>query len=229
MSEAPSVPRSTLRRPLLGLGVTLIAALIVMLSAYTLLARGTFTRTRVTATLAEGWVAVGVRAPESAGGVVTVLPVGGAHGAAADAASAATTAALAVNDSNGLSQSVADATHRTMAGAIILDRLAIAGLVDAVGGVRVPLDATLRVQRVDGGVTVFAPGEHTLDGIAAAAYVLADPRGVHLHRVLTALLPGLPDNHDMLIGVVRSLGMSLRATASEATVVQWVEAWQSSL
>ena len=229
MPDHGPTPRSTLRRPLLGLGVTVIAALIVLLSAYTLLARGTFTHTRLTTTLPKGWVAIGVRAPASAGGVATMLPVGGASGGPAGITSSAISAALAVNDANGLSQSAADVSHRTMAGAIILDRLAIAGLADAVDGVRVTLDAPLHVHRVDGATDVYAPGLHMLDGIAAAAYVLQDPSGAQLHRALLAMLPGLPRDHDMLVGVVRSLGMSLRATASEASVVQWVEAWQSSL
>ena len=229
MPEARPAPKSTLRRPLVGLGLTIIAALVVLLSAYTLLARGTFTRTRVTTTLAQGWVAIGVRAPDSAGGVVTMLPVGGARGSGIDADSQASADAISVNDSNGLSQSVADSTHRTIAGAIILDRLAIAGLVDVVGGVRVDLTAPLHVHRVDGTTDVYGPGPRTLDGIAAAVYALSDARGRQLRDVLIGLLPGLPHDHDALVGVVRSLGMSLRATASEATVVQWVEAWQASL
>ncbi len=226
----PDTPvRSTLRRPLLWLGLLVIAALVLLLSAFTLLARGTFTSTRLTTTLPNGWVAIGVRAPDSAGGVATMLPIGGASGPREPVRSAAIDAALAINDSNGLSQAVADTTHRTLAGAIILDRLALAALVDVVGGIRVPVIAAFRVARVDGSVDVIAPGLRRLDGIAAANYVLADPTGNSLRRTVTALLPGLPRNHDELVGVVRSLGMSMRATASEATVVQWVEDWQGRL
>ena len=227
MPEAPA--HSTLRRPLLGLGLLVIAALVLLLSAFTLLARGTFTSTSLTTTLSDGWVAIGVRAPESAGGVATMLPVGGARGGREPVRSTAIDAALAINDGNGLSQAAADVTHRTMAGAVILDRLALAALVDVVGGVNVPVTTALRVPRVDGAVDTITPGRRTLDGIAAAQYALVDPTGADLYRTVMAILPGLPRNHDQLVGVVRSLGMSMRATASEATVVQWVEDWQGRL
>lgn len=224
-----AVRDSTLRRPLIAAGITVIAALVVLLSAYTFLARGTFTSTRLTQTLASGWVGIGVRAPESQGGVVTMLPVGGPAVSTQTVRSAAASDALSINDPNGLSQALADATRRPMAGAVVLDRLAFAGLVDVVGGIEITVDVPFTVTRTDGSTTHVPAGTARLDGIAASAYVLADPKGSHLNTALQALLQALPQDHDQLLGIVKSLGMSMRATVSAATVVQWLEFWHSRL
>lgn len=220
---------STLRRPLISLGVTLIAALVVLISAFTLIARGSFLTVGADAGLASGWVAVGVRAPEGAGGVVTLIPVGGPTVSVQPLRIDAATDALGINDAEGLRAAIGGALQRPMAGAVIFDRLAFAGLVDAVDGIVVPLDHALTVHRVDGTVDVFEPGERTLDGIAASTFALSDPTGVRLHAAVVALLAELPTDHDRLMGLVRSLGAAMRATTSAATVVQWLEFWESRL
>jgi len=220
---------STLRRPLITLGVTLISALVVLLSSFTLFQRGTFLSDTADPNLASGWVAVGVRAPEGAGGVVTVLAVGGPTFSVQPLRIDAATEALGINDAEGLNSAIAHALQRPMAGSIIFDRLAFAGLVDAVDGIRVHLDHALTVHRVDGTVDVFEPGTQTLDGIAAATFALSDPTGVRLHACVNALLRELPNDHDRLSGLVKSLGAAMRATTSAATVVEWLEFWESRL
>lgn len=220
---------STLRRPLITLGVMLISALIVLLSIFTLISRGTFLSDNTSDAPASGWVAVGVRAPESAGGVVTALNVGGPTLSVQPLRIEAATEALSINDAEGLQNAIAASLQRPMAGAIIFDRLAFAGLVDAVDGIAVNLNHALTVHRVDGSVDVFEPGQQTLDGIAAATYALSDPTGVRLHACVNALLIELPSDHDKLAGLVKSLGSAMRATTSAATVVSWLEFWESRL
>lgn len=220
---------STLRRPLMTVGVAIIAALVVLLSAFILIARGAifneFTRTAP----ASGWVALGIRAPEGAGGVVTVIPVGGPSLSVQALRIEAATDALGNNDVEQLRSVVGAALQRPMAGAIIFDRLAFAGLVDAVDGIRVPLDHALTVHRVDGSIDVFDAGERSLDGIAASTYALSDPTGRRLHAAVTALLTALPGDQDRLTGLVKSLGAAMRSTAGAGTVVQWMEFWESRL
>lgn len=204
------VVHSTLRRPLLTAGFTLLAAVAVLLSVFTLAANGVFfTRTTTEPALASGWVAIGVRAPESAGGVVTALPIGGARVDLQPLQLPAATDALRLNDVGGLADAVGSALQRPMTGALIFDRLAFAGLVDGVDGIDV------------------ANGH--LDGIAAADYVLRDDSGVHLYAALHALLAELPTNEQKLTGLVRSLGSALKSTDGAATVVRWLEFWQSRL
>lgn len=206
-----------------------ISALIVLLSAFTLIQRGTFLTDVVADAPAPGWVAVGVRAPESAGGVVTALNVGGPTLSVQALRIDAATDALSINDAEGLMDAIATALQRPMAGAIIFDRLAFAGLVDAVDGIEVELNHALAVHRVDGRVDVFEPGPQTLDGIAAATYALSDPSGVRLHACIDALLAELPTDHNRLTGLVKSLGSAMRATTSAATVISWLEFWESRL
>ncbi len=105
-------------------------------------------------------------------------------------------------------------------GGLTLDRLAVAGLVDAVGGVSV--DATVPVTRLnpDGSTTVVVPaGRSTLDGVAAAYYVTAalpgEPDAARTSRfsqVLQAVIRQLPDDSVRLGQVLTSLGSSARTT-----------------
>lgn len=202
------VQHSKLRRPLLTVGFAVLAAVAVLLSLFTLASSGVFV-TRTESKLSSGWVAIGVRAPESRGGVVTVLPVGGPTAEVQPLRNEAANNALRINDVQALDEAVGGELRRPMAGAMILDRLAFAGLVDGVDGVEIE-------------------GQH-FNGIAAADYVLADPNGRHLHAALTALLAELPTDESKLTGLVRSLGSALKGTAGATTVVRWLEFWQTHL
>lgn len=204
------VQHSTLRRPLLTVGFGVLAAVAVLLSVFTLARTGVFdTRAASPQRIASGWVAIGVRAPESQGGVVTVLPVGGPSAEVQPLRSETAGNALRINDVQALQRAVGSALQRPMAGSIIFDRLAFAGLVDGVDGIE-----------VDG---------RRLNGIAAAEYVLADPYGRHLYVALTALLRELPTDEPRLTGLVRSLGSALKGTAGAGTVTQWLEFWKTHL
>lgn len=204
------VQHSTLRRPLIRTTLALLAAVAVLLSGFTLAAQGVFvTRTPASSDLSSGWVAIGVRAPESQGGVVTVLPVGGPELTAQALQLPAAERALRRNAPEELRDAVGSALQRPMAGAVVLDRLAFAGLVDAVDGIETDLGR--------------------LNGVAAAAAVLADPTGARLHAAVVSLLRELPANEQQLTGLVRSLGSALKATDGATTVVRWLEFWQSRL
>lgn len=202
------VRHSTLRRPLLTVGFSVLAAVAVLWSVFVLASSGVFA-TRTPQQLASGWVAVGVRAPESQGGVVTVLPVGGPTAEVQPLRDAAAADALRINDVDALQQAVGSALQRPMAGSMIFDRLGFAGLVDGVDGIDV--------------------GAQHLNGIAAADYVLADPYGRHLYAALDALLRELPGDESKLNGLVRSLGSALKGTSGASTLVQWLEFWKQHL
>lgn len=202
------VRHSTLRKPLLLVGLALLAAIGVLVSGVTLATTGVFvTRSETVETVSSGWVAIGVRAPESQGGVITALPVGGPNVDLQLLNIAEADRALITNNPNSLRDSVGTALQRPMAGAIIFDRLAFAGLVDAVDGIM-----------TDAG---------RLNGIAAADYVLANPE--NLDNALTALLNTLPNEPDKLDALIRSLGSAMKATTGATGVVQWLEFWQRGL
>ena len=204
------VQHSTLRRPLLTAGFTVLAAVAVLLSVFTLARSGVFdTRAETPQRIASGWVAIGVRAAQSQGGVVTVLPVGGPTAEVQPLRSGTAGDALRINDVQALRDVVGTALQRPMAGSVIFDRLAFAGLVDGVDGID-----------IEG---------RRLSGIAAADYVLEDPYGRHLYTALTALLRELPGDEPKLTGLVRSLGSAMKGTAGSSTVVQWLEFWKTHL
>lgn len=204
------VQHSTLRRPFLTIGFAVLAAAAVLLSVFALAANGVFLTTPASsAQLSSGWVVIGVRAPQSQGGVVTVLPVGGPSAEVQPLRLADAVRALQRNDADELETAVQQALQRPMAGAVILDRLAFAGLVDGVDGIK-----------IDGA---------RIDGIAAADFVLSDPSGRNLYTALNALLVELPSDEEQLTGLVRSLGSALKGTDGAGTIVRWLEFWQTHL
>lgn len=103
---------------------------------------------------------------------------------------------------------------------LTLDRLALAGLVDAVGGA--PLDVPERVveRGPDGAVrrSIF-PGARVLPGTSAAAYAMtrmdAEPESARMQRLAAVtgqVLAALPTDADALRALVVSLGASTRSS-----------------
>lgn len=203
------VQHSTLRRPLLVVALGVLAAVGALVAAVTLASQGFFVTRDVPPPPSSGWVVLGVRAPDALGGVITTMAVGGAQLDLESRQLDVAQRPLQLNDPSALRQVVGDELQRPMAGAVILDRLAFAGLVDAAGGITL--------------------GADSLDGLAAADAVLADPSGLRLREAVVDVLQELPADEEKLNGLVRSLGSALKATVGASTVVQWMEFWQSRL
>jgi hypothetical protein len=112
----------------------------------------------------------------------------------------------------------------------VLDRLAFAGLVDAVGGVTLTIEQPLVVKDRFGNVTEVIPlGERTLDGPQAAAYALylgpGQPETERMDRfeqVWQAVLAKLPANADQMRAILGSLGALARATAPLAQLADFL-------
>ena len=96
----------------------------------------------------------------------------------------------------------------------VMDRLAFAALVDAVGGVKVTVDAPVVVQDRYGYILDVIPiGERTLDGPQAALYALYLPpsapesqRVARFRQVWQALLTELPAQPEQTRVIVGNLG-----------------------
>ncbi len=108
-----------------------------------------------------------------------------------------------------------------------LNRLALAGMVDFVGGITVTVDQPItEVDEQTGVETVLVPeGTQTLDGTQAAAFALAwlpgEPEAARLARystVMTETIRGLPDDALRIEQMLTSLGGSARTTAPTAAV-----------
>lgn len=112
-------------------------------------------------------------------------------------------------------------------GTLSLGRLALAGMVDFVGGITVDVDTTITTVDESTGqkVVVVPSGSQHLDGTQAAAYALAwlpgEPETARLQRwsqVLTTTISALPDDPLRIEQMLTSLGGSARTTVSTSQV-----------
>ncbi len=108
-------------------------------------------------------------------------------------------------------------------GTLSLGRLALAGMVDYVGGITVDVDVPVTATDPQTGAeTVLVPaGQQLLNGTQAAAYALAwlpeEPEAARLARfstVMTQTIGALPDDQLRVEQMLTSLGGSARTTAS---------------
>jgi hypothetical protein len=129
-------------------------------------------------------------------------------------------------------------------GALVLDRLAFAGFVDAVGGVTVEIPETIAfVDRFGATPAVLPAGSQALDGPEAALYATynrpttAVPQLVRFQQVWDALLPKLPEDPDRMRAILGSLGALARSTKSIGPLGEFLadagqaargSAWQSA-
>lgn len=112
----------------------------------------------------------------------------------------------------------------------VMDRLAFAALVDAVGGVKVTVDAPVVVQDRYGYILDVIPiGERTLDGPQAALYALYLPpsapesqRVARFRQVWQALLTELPAQPEQTRVIVGNLGALARSTQPLASLAQFL-------
>ncbi len=116
-------------------------------------------------------------------------------------------------------------------GTLSLARLALAGMVDFVGGITVDVDQAITTTDPDSGVqTVVVPvGVQTLDGNQAATYALAwlpdEPEAARMARdpqVMTATISSLPDDALRIEAMLTSLGGSARTTQPTTTVAEFL-------
>ena len=114
-------------------------------------------------------------------------------------------------------------------GTLSLGRLALAGMVDFVGGITVDVDQDITVTDEETGETtvVLAKGTTHLDGTQAATYALAwlpdEPEAARLARysaVMTATIGALPDDALRIQQMLTSLGASARTTTTSSVVAE---------
>ncbi len=122
-------------------------------------------------------------------------------------------------------------------GAMIVDRLAFAALVDAVGGVTVDVASPILATNPAGEPEVLArPGNRKLFGPAAAAYVLAltpdEPQSARMARfddVFGQIVVRLPGNVDRVRSIVGSLGALSRTSLPPEEIAETLLEVQTAL
>ena len=115
-------------------------------------------------------------------------------------------------------------------GAFVLDRLAFAGLVDAVGGIEIDVPATIAFEdRAGTTLAVIPAGRQTLDGPEAALYAtyrmpgaLPEDQYLRFQQAWNALLPLLPDSVERMRAILGSLGALARSTQSIAPLAEFL-------
>jgi hypothetical protein len=123
-------------------------------------------------------------------------------------------------------------------GTLSLARLAMAGMVDFVGGISVEVDrAIVDTDPRSGEQTVEVPaGPQSLDGTQAAAYALAwlpgEPESARLARFATVLgstISALPDDQLRIEQMLTGLGGSARTTVPTADVAAFLRQMRGEL
>ncbi|MBU6244705.1 MAG: LCP family protein [Actinomycetales bacterium] len=110
---------------------------------------------------------------------------------------------------------------------LILDRLALAAIVDAVGGIPIEIDQSVSVTD-DGGGTVSIPaGSRVIDGVTAADYAIVRAPGedeadrmARFADVLGRTLRVLPADPEQMRQLVLSLGSLAKSTQTNEQLVQ---------
>jgi hypothetical protein len=118
-----------------------------------------------------------------------------------------------------------------------LDRLAFAGLVDAVGGVTANVDTNVVTTKPDGSqVVTVAAGERTLDGLDATAYATylapGEPEQARMQRfdeILQLVLQKLPADANQIEPILNSLGSLARSTVPSSQVATFLARFRGEI
>lgn len=115
---------------------------------------------------------------------------------------------------------------------LVVDRLALVGLVDAVGGMQLDLDEPVAVTDSAGEVTILRAGSRFVDGVDAAAIALApgtdDEHAVRVSRIVERIARTLPTTPDGQRALLLSLGSSARSSVSNDELVAVLDLLRSS-
>lgn len=141
-----------------------------------------------------------------------------------------TLAATGIRPVSDAAPAVAAQTGIRVDGTLVLDRLAFAGLVDAIGGITLDVPTPVVARDRFGNVTSVIPlGTRTLDGPEAAVYALTLNRGEpesarqarfsQAWNAVLAKLPGEPEKVRAILGNLGALARSDQATAVQADVL----------
>ena len=108
---------------------------------------------------------------------------------------------------------------------LLLDRLGLIGLVDAIGGAPLAVEEPIEILDAAGKVTsVILPGEQVLSGVAAATYALSpsvteDVQAARMFEIIQRVARGLPSQAEEQRALLLSLGSSARSSVSNDEIV----------
>lgn len=128
-----------------------------------------------------------------------------------------------------VTQRISVATATQADATLIIQRVALAGLIDAVGGIDITSDADYPVSKGPGPILYVTKGTWHVDGTRAAGYaVLAQPgdtpakHNARVNQVLLATLNQLPQDTNRLDEVLLALGALARTTMPMSDVARFI-------
>lgn len=128
-----------------------------------------------------------------------------------------------------VAQALASATGIRIDGTLTMQRLAIAGLVDSVGGIQVDAKSGLFVSGPQEEAKYVAPGIQTLDGQHAAGYAMIrqvieteDDQIERMNEILRALFSKLPEDLAKAEETIVALGSLARSNVSTADISKFL-------
>lgn len=135
---------------------------------------------------------------------------------------------------NVIAQAISTATGIRIDGTLILQRLAVAGLVDSVGGVLIDSESGLLVSGENEAAKYVPPGLQILDGQHAAGYAMVkqitesdEKLQERMNEVLQAVLIKFPDDASKAEETLASLGSLAKSNISTAQVAQFLVSLQA--
>lgn len=155
--------------------------------------------------------------------ITTVLP-----GLVVDVAGDKTTtlgASAKIDDTLASVDAITDLLGADIGGGLVLDPLALTGLVDSVGGIVVKVKAPLLITDAKNNVVdIIEPGLQTLNGVKATEYSLALGKGevdraARFTEVLNQIIFRLPGEPERMRQLLTSLGSLARSTVSTDDLV----------
>ena len=133
------------------------------------------------------------------------------------------------SSSSRVQQALQDASGVRIDGSLVLQRLALAGLVDSVRGIEINNPKAIRVRAQENRVFTIPAGKVRLDGSRAAAYALArvakEPGSAQSERidaVLQATFMKLPQSEQRMKETLSSLGSLSRTTIPTGDVARYL-------
>ena len=128
-----------------------------------------------------------------------------------------------------VAQGLAAATGIRIDGTLTLQRLAVAGLVDSIGGLWVNPDSGLLVSESNSTPMYVPPGEQLLDGQHAAGYAMikqfVEPESKQISRmneVLKGVFSALPDEQNKVDETIAALGSLARSSVATSDIAKFL-------
>ena len=128
-----------------------------------------------------------------------------------------------------VAEALATATGIRIDGTLTMQRLAIAGLVDSVGGIQVDAKSGLLVSGPNEEAKYVAPGVQTLDGQHAAGYAMIrqvieseDEQVKRMDEVIRAVFSKLPNDSAKADETIAALGSLARSNVSTSDISKFL-------